>query len=95
MEINTTQVPVEDCPNMPNGCNNDGCIPHQVSENEWQAQQCQFCYEVPWSRFNINRIIEAHSKIDFTKINFDGIQTGRINSTKFNLSNIPKSKEEE
>ena len=76
------QVPVEDCPN----CNNDGCIPHQVGEDEWEAQQCEFCYEVPWSRFNINRIIETHQK---------SIRTGRIDGTKLNTSNVPKSKESE
>ena len=89
------QVPVEDCPN----CNNDGCIPHQVGEDEWEAQQCEFCYEVPWSRFNINMIIETHQKsirtgrIDGTK--FTNVKTGRLDSTKSNQSNIPKSKEEE
>ena len=80
------QIIVEDCPNMPNGCSNDGCIPHQVGEGEWEAEQCEFCYEVPWSRFNINWIIEAY---------IESTRTGRIDGTKFNLSNIPKSKEEE
>ena len=82
------QVPVEDCPNIPNGCNNDGCVPYQINEDEWEAQQCEFCYGVPWSRFNIDRIIEAYK---------ESTRTGRIDGTKtkFNLSNIPKSKEEE
>ena len=78
------QVPVEDCPNIPNGCNNDGCVPYQINEEEWEAQQCEFCYEVPWSRFNIDRIIGAYKK---------NTQTGRIDGTKFNLSNVPKSKD--
>jgi hypothetical protein len=26
-------------------CDGHGNIPHQVSENEWEAEQCQFCYE--------------------------------------------------
>ena len=80
------QVPVEDCPDMVNGCCNDGCIPYQINEDEWEAQQCEFCYEVPWSRFNIDRIIEAYKK---------SMRTGRIDGTKLNASNVPKSKEEE
>ncbi len=87
----TANVPVEDCPNMPNGCCNDGCVPYQINEDEWEAQQCEFCYEVPWSRFNINRIIETYSN---SEIEFSMPQTGRIDGTKFNLSNTPKSKEE-
>ena len=23
----------------------DGSIPHQISDDEWEAEQCQFCYE--------------------------------------------------
>ena len=23
----------------------DGSIPHQINENEWDAEQCQWCYE--------------------------------------------------
>lgn len=23
----------------------DGAIPHQIGENEWEAQQCQWCCE--------------------------------------------------
>ena len=23
----------------------DGAIPHQVGEQEWEAEQCQWCYE--------------------------------------------------
>lgn len=84
------QVPVEDCPNIPNGCNNNGCIPHQINEDEWEAQQCEFCYKVPWSRFNIDKIIDAYKESTFSQV-----ETGRIDGTKFNLSNVPKSKEEE
>ena len=82
------QVPVEDCPNIPNGCNNDGCIPNQISEDEWEPQQCEFCYTVPWSRFNIDSIIEAYKEANFSKV-----ETGRLDNTKPNLSNVPKSKE--
>lgn len=28
------------------GCDQHGVIPNQVGEDEWEAQQCQFCYEV-------------------------------------------------
>ena len=85
------QIIVEDCPNMPNGCSNDGAIPHQVGEHEWEAEQCEFCYKVPWSRFNIDKIKEAYSN---SEIEFSMPQTGRIDSTKLNTSNVPKSKEE-
>lgn len=92
----TTDVPVEDCPDMGYGCTNDGCIPHQIGEDEWEAQQCQFCYDVPWSRFNINKIIEAYNdQPPHKKFDFSDVKTGRLDSTKPNESNIPKSKEEE
>lgn len=26
-------------------CDGRGNIPHQTSEDEWEAEQCQFCYE--------------------------------------------------
>lgn len=81
------QILVEDCPNMIHGCRNDGCIPYQLSEGEWAAQQCEFCYTIPWSRFNIDSIKEAYSNRE--------VKTGRIDGTKLTLSNVPKSKEEE
>ena len=87
------QIVAEDCPNMSNGCTNDGCVPHQVGEHEWEVQKCQFCYEVPWSRFNIDKIKEAYEA--YSKLNFDAVKTGRIDSTKPNLSNVPKTKEED
>lgn len=31
-----------ECPNA--DCN-DGVIPHQFGETEWDMEQCQFCYE--------------------------------------------------
>jgi hypothetical protein len=37
-------VPVADCPN----CNNDGAY----YDNYGQVHQCQWCYEMPHSRFN-------------------------------------------
>lgn len=37
-------VPVTDCPN----CNNDGAY----YDNYGQVHQCQWCYEMPHSRFN-------------------------------------------
>lgn len=27
-------------------CDGRGNIPHQVGENEWEAQQCQYCAEI-------------------------------------------------
>lgn len=89
------QVPVEDCPDMGWGCNNDGCIPTQVREGEWEPQQCEFCYTVPWSRFNINKIIEAYNNQEqHKKFNFDKVGTGRLDSTKPNTSNIPKERKD-
>lgn len=37
-----------DCPN----CDNVGYTPHQTSDNDWEQEQCEFCYEVPESVFN-------------------------------------------
>jgi hypothetical protein len=38
------------CPNL--GCNNTGCIPVQISEDDWEPEQCEFCYTEPDSVFN-------------------------------------------
>ena len=34
-------------------CDSNGTIANQVSEDEWEPQQCQFCYEVrfPFKQF--------------------------------------------
>jgi hypothetical protein len=29
----------------PNTACTDGCIAHQIADNEWEAEQCQWCYE--------------------------------------------------
>ena len=34
---------VAKCPN--NACDGKGSIPRQVSENEWEAEHCQWCHE--------------------------------------------------
>ena len=34
-------------------CQNDGCIPHQIADDEWEAEQCEFCYTVEDSLFNV------------------------------------------
>lgn len=47
----------EDCPN----CNNVGYIAHGSNAEGWEQEQCQFCYTVKNSRFNIN---EALRKIE-------------------------------
>lgn len=33
-------------PCIDSSCDQDGCIPHQVGEDEWEAQQCEFCYKI-------------------------------------------------
>jgi hypothetical protein len=38
------------CPNL--GCNNTGCFPVQISEDDWELVQCEFCYTEPDSVFN-------------------------------------------
>jgi len=35
--LEVARCPDDDC--------TDGVIPHQVGDNEWEAQQCQWCYE--------------------------------------------------
>lgn len=32
------------CPNT--GCDNNGTVAVQIGENEWEAQQCQYCFEI-------------------------------------------------
>lgn len=41
-------------PCITSGCDNNGVIPEQVSEDEWEPRQCQFCYEY---RFPIKEFI--------------------------------------
>ena len=38
----------QDCPN----CNNTGIIPVGSNEDGWEPSQCEFCYTVPYSKFN-------------------------------------------
>ena len=50
-------------------CGNDGYYPEQVSEDEWEQVQCEFCYTEPNSVFNVvsalnTRIAELEKKID-------------------------------
>jgi len=33
-------------PCIDSSCDQNGCIPHQVAEEEWEAQQCEFCYKI-------------------------------------------------
>lgn len=47
-------VPIEDCPN----CDNGGVIRY----NGGDMEQCQFCYEMPNSRFNQNEAVIEASK---------------------------------
>lgn len=35
----------EKFPCIQEGCDNNGSIPNQVSEDEWEQQQCQYCDE--------------------------------------------------
>jgi len=37
-----------DCPN----CDNSGCIPVQISEEDFEVEQCEFCFCNPLSVFN-------------------------------------------
>jgi len=50
-------VQVVNCPNS--GCNDSGCIPIQVGEDDWEPQQCEFCYTTPNSAFNLAPVIAA------------------------------------
>lgn len=36
----------KDFPCINTSCDNNGSIPHQVYEDEWEAEQCQYCFEV-------------------------------------------------
>lgn len=48
------------CPNS--GCGDQGFIPRQVSEDDWEQEQCEFCYTVPDSIFN--RLASASEGLD-------------------------------
>lgn len=37
-------------------CDGNGCIPHQVAEDEWEAQQCQFHAEYLFPMKSHNRL---------------------------------------
>ncbi len=50
-------VPVVNCPNA--GCNDSGCIPIQVGEDDLEPQQCEFCYTTPNSVFNLAPVLAA------------------------------------
>lgn len=42
----------ERCPN----CDNSGCYAEPGRDGDPEPQQCEFCYTVPWSRFNVERL---------------------------------------
>lgn len=48
---------IKTCP--VSGCNNQGWYPNQISEDEWEQVQCEFCYTEPNSVFNIISRLEA------------------------------------
>ncbi|MEP7172736.1 MAG: hypothetical protein ABI705_04510 [Aestuariivirga sp.] len=52
-------------------CDGTGSIPHQVSEEEWEAQQCQTCHQV---RFPVERAILAA----FNIVHAQGFDRGKI-----------------
>ena len=33
------------------GCNNDGTIPEQDREGDWQPSQCEYCYKIRFPLF--------------------------------------------
>lgn len=49
------------CLNHNSGCLNDGIIPVQIGEDEWEPQQCAFCYTEPESLFNVRNETPAQS----------------------------------
>ena len=69
----------EICPNY--GCGNSGCIPNQISEDEWEPEQCQWCYVTKNSLFNI---INETPKQSLIKTKADAIRetVSEIKSTK-------------
>ncbi len=67
-------------------CDGNGCIPHQVADDEWEAQQCQFHaeYLFPINDFhrsslislfqaNIERLEKEKIEISLIVIGFDGV----------------------
>lgn len=46
---------MNDFPCINSQCDGYGNIPHQVSEEEWEAEQCQFCFEY---RFPFKELIK-------------------------------------
>lgn len=45
-------------------CDGYGNIPHQVSEDEWEAEQCQFCFEY---RFPLKVLLQQERQISQKK----------------------------
>ena len=48
------ELPWSECINA--GCQNTGAIPHQVGEDDWEPEQCEFCY-TQMSIFNRDQLI--------------------------------------
>lgn len=40
-------------------CDNSGVIAVQVKHDEWEPEQCEFCYSEPHSKFNVASDLSA------------------------------------
>ena len=41
-------------------CDQNGCVPHQISDDEWEAQQCQYCWEIRFPAADkLNTLIDS------------------------------------
>jgi len=63
-------------------CDQNGSIPHQVSDDEWEAQQCQFCFEY---RFPIKSFI--------TSTRLSAYKEGKKDALKKVLESLPEDEE--
>ena len=52
---------VPDC--VATNCDGEGNIPHQISEDEWEAEQCQYCYEIRFPKRDILKKLDEYYRV--------------------------------
>jgi len=64
------------------GCDNNGVVAEQISDNEWEPQQCQYCSEKRLPLIELIFQIELEAKKEGLEMAIDIIRsTVRVNSS--------------
>lgn len=69
-------------------CDNNGTIPVRVSDDDWEPQQCEYCYKV---RFPLQKFIKEHNAKIIKAVCEE--MTLEYKSNNFIISNREKAKE--